>query len=731
MVDPFDIITAKRRRLLLPWECGFAGLVFRSPHASISPVDQLCPSAWDPAFVRAALANVPETDVPASSSSSSKVIETLDLEGPAFRVVGRKRDPLPWSKKVTDDRQLAMARWKLILEANPSGSRFGLQLMEAAQKNMQQDRIEAMFDDVFSDKATKTLEIRAGSLILYTNWRRTLPLFRGIFPFVEHDVYDYLSFLRIGKAPASRGTRLRESIGFSHGVLGALGAEEVLKSRRCQGAASRSYATKGTYTQRDPLTVHQLQSLEGGVFSMDSEFDKIMCGNVAALTHVRGRSADVHYCNSEPYIDDCGQGTSFFEIPVMETKVTRKDKKRRVLPLVGHATGLTGAPWCREWLRLRKAHGLNATGGPLMVAITSSGKWTSARLRSQEGVIWTRSILAKLSAPILEGQRFGMHSCKVTLLSWCAKAAVDLEHRNTLGYHSSGAAQSSLLYARDAFAGPLRSLEKVLIHIRSGRFHPDQTRSGRWDVDAKVATAAEETEWYKELTKETEHKDGREAVARKHIPGIDDDQVSMVSITSQEIAPSEKSVPAASTFEEVESDGFEIRCPECEYVHASERTIYTCDRCEVRGCSTCMLVVCSLGSLLCYSCHAESDSFCIGSQPSDDEINHSDSSDSSESEEENSSSEHEADAVDRAVESIATDNSIFGDVYTRRPARNPDDYFVQHVTLKTLHLKRSEESETMHMVCGRVITDKFEIMEFIPVFDWPRCKICFGSPAEK
>ena len=49
-----------------------------------------------------------------------------------------------------------------------------------------------------------------------------------------------------------------------------------------------------------------------------------------------------------------------------------------------------------------------------------------------------------------------------------------------LGYHASRGDASMLAYSRDAMAGPLRHLEKVIEDVRKGVFDPDATRSGRF-----------------------------------------------------------------------------------------------------------------------------------------------------------------------------------------------------------------------------------------------------------
>ena len=75
-------------------------------------------------------------------------------------------------------------------------------------------------------------------------------------------------------------------------------------------------------------------------------------------------------------------------------------------------------------------------------------------------------------------QNVGTHSCKATCLSWLAKHGAPLDDRKHLGFHMGSGDKMALLYSRDAAAKPLRTLDKCLADIRSGRFQPDNSRSG-------------------------------------------------------------------------------------------------------------------------------------------------------------------------------------------------------------------------------------------------------------
>ena len=75
-----------------------------------------------------------------------------------------------------------------------------------------------------------------------------------------------------------------------------------------------------------------------------------------------------------------------------------------------------------------------------------------------------------------EVKDLGTHSCKVTALSWCAKAGISKEVRAILGYHSPNG--SVMVYGRDNQAEPLRQLDGVFRKIAMEEFFPDHTRSG-------------------------------------------------------------------------------------------------------------------------------------------------------------------------------------------------------------------------------------------------------------
>jgi hypothetical protein len=213
----FDYGIAKRPRLTMPWEQGFAGLILSSPAQPVFrvPTATLDPK-WDAGFLRdASKLEIPRVVLTGICPDASGSAATIRLEPtasssgpgvlpPAFLQVGRKKEQIAWTVKDQKDRAVAMARWKMLIEQNPSGSRLGRELAEMKSKGDHQDLIEKTVSDTFEKKASTTILMRSGSLLLYERWLRARPGSPVWIPFVEPLAYSYLSDIRDSKKPASR-----------------------------------------------------------------------------------------------------------------------------------------------------------------------------------------------------------------------------------------------------------------------------------------------------------------------------------------------------------------------------------------------------------------------------------------------------------------------------------------------------------------------------------------------
>eukprot|EP00971_Amphidinium_carterae_P097712 1933646-Amphidinium_carterae.1 len=124
-----------------------------------------------------------------------------------------------------------------------------------------------------------------------------------------------------------------------------------------------------------------------------------------------------------------------------------------MLPIVGLAQGVTRAGWASKWLALRAATGLSVRQqGTLLPALDDRRAWCQVSMKSAAFVRAVRAIMAQIAAEI--PLPFGSHTFKTTLLSWCAKAGVDIRLRTLLGGHVMGADLSVLTYSRDELAAP-------------------------------------------------------------------------------------------------------------------------------------------------------------------------------------------------------------------------------------------------------------------------------------
>ena len=106
------------------------------------------------------------------------------------------------------------------------------------------------------------------------------------------------------------------------------------------------------------------------------------------------------------------------------------------------------------------------------------GGWHDSPLEISSANKWLKDLLISAGFD-WELDLIGTHTCKVSGLSWCSKYGLDLQTRALLGYHLLKEFGSTLTYSRDALSQPLRLFDEILKAIRSGKFLPDMTRSGR------------------------------------------------------------------------------------------------------------------------------------------------------------------------------------------------------------------------------------------------------------
>ena len=392
--------------------------------------------------------------------------------------VKRHMSEVSWVASENRQLNLALQCWKVIILDSTSNTDLGSVLMHCIELGRSDDYIWQVVSDVFSKKATATLKSRASSLLAFGRWKRSFSVGNsdGIFPISEELAYQYLCELRVMKASPSKGKRFLEAVGFAKGLVGAR-VDEVLNSARVKGAASGAAAVAPK--KKHPFSVEQLLTLER-IAMFGSGQDAIFAGYVCFLVHCRLRWSDGQHCIQEPTLDVCDD-RGFIEAALYHHKTANKRRSNvvRLLPVAGVLPGVSGYNWAECWLQNRLR--MNMRGSmkqPMMPAPTADGSWTMHPLTSSEANIWLREILAPWSKTSIAG--LATHSAKATVLSWMAKANVEISLRRLAGYHVTPGDKSALEYSRDAAAPVLRQIEAVYIAIRSETFKPDVPRSQRW-----------------------------------------------------------------------------------------------------------------------------------------------------------------------------------------------------------------------------------------------------------
>ena len=165
-----DVVTAKKRRLLLPWETGFAGLVLGNSLSRSSSFHlPLLTPHWEPEFLRAAAVLDTEPIEMGSVTKTGMAVHSGDITD-SLAKVGKRRVPTEWSKKLTDDRCAALSRWDLLVHQNLEGSRLGKQIASLTECASKAESTAELFEDTFAGKATGTVHQRGGSLLFYSRW---------------------------------------------------------------------------------------------------------------------------------------------------------------------------------------------------------------------------------------------------------------------------------------------------------------------------------------------------------------------------------------------------------------------------------------------------------------------------------------------------------------------------------------------------------------------------------
>ena len=330
-----------------------------------------------------------------------------------------------------------------------------------------------MLGDVFRGKAPSTLNKRAGSMKLLCQMLGEQSL---VFPCSESQLYGILCELRNGGAPPSRGKGILEAVAFVRYTMGVTACDDLLRGRRCWGAATSD--TPLQRKQASPLLVTELERLHNILEHDEDCWNRLFSGTVLFMVYARARWSDAQHAVKITF-DRADGEIHYVEVLTGHHKTMRALQHRhQFLPLIAPAVGVTGKNWASLWEKTRDDMSLNMMKGqPLLPAPLDNGELSRRALDSQEAGKWLRALL-EIDSTGQEERKVSSHSLKCTMLSYLAKRGIEMSDRLLLGYHTSPFTMG-LTYSRDGMARPLQILQAMLAEIHSGLFRPDFTRSGR------------------------------------------------------------------------------------------------------------------------------------------------------------------------------------------------------------------------------------------------------------
>ena len=569
-------------------------------------------------------------------------------------------------KADTAVRSVAISKWLRIINHSVSSFRFGRFILSQAALITSDEAIQQAVADVVSMRATRTLSKRAADMMRYVLWATSTGV--NCFPPTEESLYAYLSYLRQCGAAAGAFTSIKSSIAFAGAVFGLDNALLAVSAPMIKGIVDAEAIRKPKRKPKPPLTADSIRMLETIQLQSPVFADRVFAGFCIFATFGRLRFSDAQRVISL-VIDQADDGSGYLEGVQDGTKTgTTVRKKNEYLPVAAPLCGLTSSQWAHIFLAdLSRAGLIDEEGKTVHLALltcpSDTALFTDKPLDSEQSKVWLQDILISAGLSVSFCRSLGTHSMKCTTLSWCAKFGLSARTRKFLGYHVDKTDTSLAIYSRDLASQPLRQLTKVIQAVSSRSFFPDSTRSGYFSHRRVSEVQHEPSEL---VWLDTGHSDR----------GDEDDVLSSMHSDMPPIPP--------------------VRDVLDDWI---------------------------LDPTPCFGeVSVQADEMLDGVEPPCDQEEHDDSDESSS----NSSFSHSSSSSDVPENDMLAERfeTVVAKSKPRNPARSSSETVYQHTKLGTLHLAHSTEQS--RLACGRAMSLAFKAIHEVS-FDWPKCKVCFGS----
>ena len=422
-------------------------------------------------------------------SVSGTVKSTITVEAKKLIIRDASHETAGSSREI--ERDQVLLKWLEVVLLAPEESRVGKQIMAADVENAEKGAHLQILADTLMGKATRTLNLRVSSLLLYVRWLRMHSPFEDFLPFSEEAIYDYMCSLRTAACSATRGTTFLSTLAFVKALLGMSGATECMESPRIAGAALAMYLTKRPLKQAPALDPVMLAILDFMSFCERNLYLRCMAGFCLMCIYGRLRVSDMHR------IVNLSVRGEFVEGSLMRVKTARtKEKQSTFLPCVVPCKGMLGLNWFsaftfnRECLGLPKFHSLESTIDDRTFMVMPSEQTCEStnqeRVSTSEVTAKLKMLLGK-SFPAETVNKITSHSLKTTVLTYMGYMGtygVDYTHTELLGYHLTQH-RSAINYQRSALSAPLRTMCGMLKEVQEGKFLPLAPRDEVFCRDTK------------------------------------------------------------------------------------------------------------------------------------------------------------------------------------------------------------------------------------------------------
>ena len=465
--------------LQLPWEQGIFSEIFNDASTRVVPLAERPCEAQQ---VMQEAADLPSGEEASRSSFASPPSSCKD------QVFLKHAVPVLAKKiKLNDDEifELHVQRFELVLAHSYSASVLG--------RGFQGDDLEQRLLKVrlaLGGKAPRTLQKRFGQAAKLVSWADSQSI--KAFPIDRQIAEEYLRSLLDSGCKHSALTGATECFSFLHHVLGVDMHPDACRTPIVQGILRKTRFERPEKHQARPLLVSEVLALEAALANQGiPSVDRYCIGAFLFALYGRARLGDLKVldCFITDLLEDTEGGCGYLEALSLSHKCRGASNSKGLrMHLVVPAKGIGPRSWGKDFLAVARECGRDLeqlkSGEPLLFLPDVHGGLSNTPADTDRFAGWARDLLCNL--PGYSGDRITGHSAKATALSWMGKSGTDYDTQTILGHHVLVGRKSTLTYARDTQAAPVRKFESLLGDIRRGVFLPDSTRSGRFALAGGV-----------------------------------------------------------------------------------------------------------------------------------------------------------------------------------------------------------------------------------------------------